>query len=876
MKLRLMELHNVRRFGDKTAVLGPFGDGLTTLTAANEQGKSTFFDALHALLFSAHNSKSQDIRGLQPYSGGPVSIAAVIELDGREYRIEKTFLQKASARVLDVATGQILHQGGEAESWIEAHILQAHKGPTGLLWVRQGTIDIDPKDKGKDADNIATRRDLMSSVRGQIDAVTGGRRMDKIAERARRELDEFATKGLRPKAGGPWKAAEDEAANLRDRRDKLQLDVAALADDLRLKRQSMARLSILDDPQRQAERNDQISLATKALEDARQSAQKIQSVENTLLVLRSDRENIERRIAEVSSLRQRRISLGQDITARQQAYTHAKSETASALAAVVAAQTAIAEAENARRRLNDELKLAHGAAKTRLRWQRLGQLFDLLARLKPLQSKRAAARAALAGPEILPADLAHLEDVAQRISIAQQQQQTHFASVTLTPEAGGLAKINGTVITETQHQLIDQALTISVAGFGTIALHPAEGGPMGIEDPTHLKADLASQLTELGFSDLASARKALLVREQASKDEQIAIAEIRGLAPDGIAALESEWADICLELNHPIHDVPPALSPLAGPDAEALESQLNALDADVAKARDHRDALQQKATLASSDEAAAKGLLDHQTAELQALSKPEDEDAIMAGLQADLDHKQQQERAAQDNLGALQSTAPNLAAIEAKYIRLTNARDEDHKEIQQLKLVLARIDGAIERQTENSVEEKLAETEAQLERYESRAARYELEAKAWNLLISHLDAARKEAQDTYFEPIRQELGPLLAQIYEGAEFELDPDKMLVGKIIRRGVEDEVADLSGGTYEQIAILTRLAFARLFAKQGHHVPVILDDALVHSDDDRISTMFDVLAHMAQDQQVIVLSCRTRAFDDLGGTRTAIQIR
>ena len=42
MKLRQLELTNVRRFGGQKAQLGPFGDGLTTITAENEAGKSTF------------------------------------------------------------------------------------------------------------------------------------------------------------------------------------------------------------------------------------------------------------------------------------------------------------------------------------------------------------------------------------------------------------------------------------------------------------------------------------------------------------------------------------------------------------------------------------------------------------------------------------------------------------------------------------------------------------------------------------------------------------------------------------------------------------------------------------------------------------------
>ena len=40
------------------------------------------------------------------------------------------------------------------------------------------------------------------------------------------------------------------------------------------------------------------------------------------------------------------------------------------------------------------------------------------------------------------------------------------------------------------------------------------------------------------------------------------------------------------------------------------------------------------------------------------------------------------------------------------------------------------------------------------------------------------------------------------------------------------------------------------------------------LVYSDDDRIERMFDALHRNARDQQIIVFSCRQRAFARLGG--------
>jgi len=94
-------------------------------------------------------------------------------------------------------------------------------------------------------------------------------------------------------------------------------------------------------------------------------------------------------------------------------------------------------------------------------------------------------------------------------------------------------------------------------------------------------------------------------------------------------------------------------------------------------------------------------------------------------------------------------------------------------------------------------------------------------------------------------------------------------------LTRDGQPEPLEILSGGTAEQIAILTRLAFARLFARSGQTVPIILDDALVHSDDDRIEAMFTALHRVARDQQILVLTCRQRAFASLGGTKAEVRI-
>ena len=61
MKIRAIRLENVRRFVDPVEIAG-IGDGLNVLTAPNERGKSTFFDALHAVFFKDRKSWDKEIR----------------------------------------------------------------------------------------------------------------------------------------------------------------------------------------------------------------------------------------------------------------------------------------------------------------------------------------------------------------------------------------------------------------------------------------------------------------------------------------------------------------------------------------------------------------------------------------------------------------------------------------------------------------------------------------------------------------------------------------------------------------------------------------------------------------------------------------------
>jgi hypothetical protein len=872
VKLRKLTLHNVRRFADKTAVLGPFGDGLTTVTAENESGKSTFFGALHALFFYEYGSGRKELKEMQPYSGGAMHIVAEIELEGSNYRIEKIFnLKKAgsSATVTAMANATILKQADDAEQWIQENILTINNGPFGLLWVRQGTVGVDAS-----ADGVDTRRDVMSSVRGQIDAVTGGRRMDSIVQRCKQDLDAISTKQDKPKVGSQWKDAVDRVELLGEEQSKLANLVAALSHDLGMKKRVTTRLRELHAPELRQLRADAIAQAEAHLIATREHDRKIQDANKDIQLLHNAGQGFERDIKSITHAQEHRAAIAIEIEDKGTAATKAQDAKSTAQDAINKLQSSIAEKETQRRSLTETLKHIRQTEREMAKRTRLATLSELSQQLLTPKNLLRDADAVLCGHEITKSTINRLTDLERRRDIAIETRKIHFSRFTVSADAAQ-ASIDGLDLPNGEPRLIDHALTVVLPGFGTIALMPAEGTGQGIADPEALQSEQTAELQSLGFNTVATARQAYATQQTAMQDRQTAQMQIRALAPDGVAAIEKEWGALCTELKHPT-DVPAVFTANRSPDenaSEVKEREISNLDEDLTQLREDLPTLQNVLASAASALTEVEVLLLRLKADKASLLISAEETLKLQDLMQAKMAKDAEIADANTALEGLQLVTLDLSVAIATHERAVQADDEDKKEIHRQERELARLNGAIQTQSEGAIEEKLAEVTGKLERAKERAAQFASHVKALRLLVAHLEAARADAQETYFEPVRNELLPLLRQLHAGAEFQIDPDKLLIETITRNGVTDKVDVLSGGAYEQIAILTRLAFAKLFAKHGNHVPIILDDALVHTDDERISTMFNMLALIARDQQIIVLSCRTRAFSDLGGERAYI---
>jgi uncharacterized protein YhaN len=212
-------------------------------------------------------------------------------------------------------------------------------------------------------------------------------------------------------------------------------------------------------------------------------------------------------------------------------------------------------------------------------------------------------------------------------------------------------------------------------------------------------------------------------------------------------------------------------------------------------------------------------------------------------------------------------------AIDARIKRLEGAAGNHQHSVATLSNEVTRLNALIEANEGAGVEEMLLTAEAERDRLTSVAAEMQQEAEVLQLLLDTLDTAEGEAKTRYLAPVVSRVEPYLKMLLPGSNIVLD-ENLQIAALQRSGQREDFEVLSGGTKEQLAVLTRLAFAELLLGQGRPATVILDDALAFSDDDRIESMFDVLMRAGENVQIIVLTCRKRLFTRLGASPLEIR--
>lgn len=127
-----------------------FQEAINLLAGRNEAGKSTLFEVLTRVLFDRHNSKTEEIRAIQPI-GSTLGPEARIQfrVNGKRYRVVKSFLQDSNSALYSEREGrwELDHEGDAADARLR-EILRGepttrtaarpeHRGLAQALWYLQ-------------------------------------------------------------------------------------------------------------------------------------------------------------------------------------------------------------------------------------------------------------------------------------------------------------------------------------------------------------------------------------------------------------------------------------------------------------------------------------------------------------------------------------------------------------------------------------------------------------------------------------------------------------------------------------------------------------------------------------------------------------------
>ena len=863
MRLDAFRFRYVGPFGAEGVEVSGLGPGLNVVSEHNERGKSSLLAALETVLFLPHTSWRGEAKSLARDDGAPTG-----EIDftaaGTPFRLSKTFRTGKTAQLLDRSTGAVVATRREAEERVAEMLgldAGAGRGPSGLLWVRQGNSMEAAQDDGQ----------VASRLESELSTLVGGDRARAYLERTEAELGELLTRTGRVKTGGPLQLAEDRLATVEAQGERARAaadQTRQLGLDLQGVRAQIAALEAdaSDDMGAQIER------ARAELQTAREAKGRLDALRSDAARREAERERAEDRlaahVAAVQSLEQveaRRT----EIDARLEQLSGAEAEVQARLAELSEALLEL----SAQREGLDRAERARDVA-ARLS-ERNAALQALLSNLDALDAENAARAEHVAARDALPpvtrADLDALSRLERERERVERDLSGLRATLVLELADGAAAMLDGAPV---------RSGPVEISASSALVI---DGSRLRLDAPE--AAELRGELARV-----ESAREALLerleiegveagadaVREREGLDADIALLDrqLALLAPDGAAALQDARERLESETRRLSDQLEGLGDAVADPDMDprALAERLSRLEGERRAAQSRAEELGRERVGLEVE----RGGLDRTRAALPATAADDARQAERARLAKDALLSREQLDAATAALQAALARAPgDPALIEAKLKRLSDTSANRAEQLSRLRTRATEL-SARRRQVFEDMD-----PEAEAERLEEVALRlrdevdrHRLRADALSLLRDTLRASQSALQDRYTAPVRAELAPLLSRVITGAEAELSEQLGATG--LRRGPsEDPLERLSGGTREQIAVLTRLAFARLLARGGQPCPVILDDALVYADDARREAMFDVMNYVAAGGaddspgvQLLYLSCHARATAALGG--------
>ncbi|MBS0242918.1 MAG: AAA family ATPase, partial [Proteobacteria bacterium] len=538
MKILAIRVAECGKFTEPVALDGLSG-GLDFLAGPNETGKSTLMKALEAGLFVRHTSSHRDIASLRPYGGGAPLVEIDFERGGERWRLTKRFLSEKSAELRSLTTG-LLARGGDAETRLAALLgdgRESKDGRFGLLWLRQGDLLDTDRDK---ASLGAGREALHRAIEGQIVDAGGGSRLRRLKATIAKQLEPFLTPTGRPRAG-PYLEAIKEAERRADIAAAALGKVAASETYLGQIADLESQSRVLDDGAAKARRRERLQAADADLRQANETNNELHKARAVRAEARSALDTAKAKAEKLAKALDDEVRLAAEIAHVESRRTALTSERVTADARLEAVRGTAAALKARARAVEMQLAALEAAARRR-------DLAARLARVRELAGEVQAKREVLAK---LPRDAGLLRD-AQRLSKAigegAARLEAASAAITIAYEPGVSARIRagGRSLEDGERLHSAEPLTLQIPGVGRITIEPgvSRDREQALRQLESDRAELQRILTAAGAIDVVAFEETHRHANVVASQLQSAEAALAGWAPRGIAAIETELADL--------------------------------------------------------------------------------------------------------------------------------------------------------------------------------------------------------------------------------------------------------------------------------------------------------------------------------------------
>lgn len=869
--IRQIAVDGFRKFRTPFAI-DDLTDGLNIVIEPNETGKSTLLEALRAAFFVRHNTRNQLAQSFAPYGEavGP-EIKVTFDVNGAPWSLTKRFLKSP---LLEITGPQGRAQGDDAEARLNTLLGSVRDtsrggdvstyGALGLLWVAQ-TEALAVSGPGQ-----IVRDTIASTLEAEVGSIMGGEAYRRVRQRIDAQYELYWSpsgqrRGRQNDARERADAAEAAARGANERLAALEKSFSDL--DAARGRLKIVQREIADETDAQARKDlvasleiaraaAQILSTRKAEQEA--AAAKLKGLED--LKSRHAAATISRDNAKsaLETARAKRAELSETLSTAKTKVASAREELEAARSERQDARAALAAGEQA-------LHLSRRQAATAAARRR----HDELLKLEQLH-READAVAATAIPT---KTIETLEANDRAVGQAQAVVDAGATRLTLSGTVDGVT-IDGEPMSAGE-RTITRAAHIAIGGAQLIVSPPAAAASAEETLVVAIRKRKAA-LDELQIPDLAAARSRNEAARDAAADLRTLSARIEAATPAdetlqiaaGAEALKLFVAELASQASE---------AEITLPDVTTLAAALEAADTKLARAEGTQDsaiaalrrAEEADAPLALAEAGAVSDLANTTALRQEIEARPE-----WVPLDADLDRARETAAGAAVQLEEAKrnASAHDISAINRK-IEIIDARIRVASDTRnRLETEIARLEGNVESEGGLGLADRAAAAQEEVVAADAALQRATEEADTLKLLRDTLESARNETAAKFVGPVARRAKRYISQLLPDCDLTF-ADDLTLASVSRAGVDESCAALSRGTQEQLAVLTRIAFADLLLEQGRPVSLILDDPLVYSDDGRLDIMIEILIEASARMQIILLTCRDRAFRHIPGNRVRV---